>query len=804
MIQTILSDIRYGYRMMLRRPGFTLIALLTLALGIAVTTATFTVVDGVLLRKLPVSDPDSVVVVHNQLPAINLPRTPVSPLQFKDYSLQTQAFESTAALTTRNFNLSGVGVPERLQAGRVTASFFPMLGINPIAGRMFNAEEDRVGGEHVVVLSETLWRRIFSSNPSVINSSIQLNGESYQIVGVAPRGIEEIYPNLDLWIPMAFTERELSEGRRLSLFLQMVARLKKGTNTKQAQAIMTGVARSIGGKDSSFGIEVRSLNDEYVSDVRRPLFVLLCAVLVLLLISCANVANLLLARASVRGREIAVRAALGAGRWRIVQQLLTESLLIAIIGGVLGILFAFWGTKAILALAPSTLPRVSAVHLDLRVLLFSVLVTIASGLVFGIVPAVTASKTNLVSSLKDAERGDSAGSSRQWLRRGFVVSEVALALVLLISAGLFVRSFGKLLEVKPGFDPHNVLTLRLALPGSQYDKGTKIDAFYDDALARISALPGVEHAATAFQTPFTSGGDNSIFSIRDRRAGPDAPPPHADYALVSWDYFQSIGLPILKGRGFQPADMRTANQFGSNSVVIVDEELARRYWPNGDALGGGLGWGSNGPWWTVVGICATAQLKDLTTESKGTFYLPAYMSSSTIVVRTTGDPRALTPRIREQILAVDPNQPVYDVKTMDERVAASLETQRFAVVLLGVFGTLALLLAAIGLYGVLAFTVSQRTREIGIHLALGAQNRDVLVMVIRQGMLLVVIGAAVGVVGAYAVTRLIQSLLFGVSATDPLTFVLVPLVLGLVGFIACYVPARRATKVDPLIALRYE
>ena len=801
-LDTIFKDIRYGYRMMLRKPGFTLIALLTLALGIAVTTATFTVVDGVLLRKLPVNDPDSVVVVHNQLPAINLPRTPVSAPQFKDYSLQTEAFESTAALTTRNFNLSGIGVPERLQAGRVTASFFPMLGINPIAGRMFNAEEDRVGGEHVAVLSETLWRRIFSSNASVVNSSIQLNGVSYQIVGVAPRGIEEIYPNLDLWIPMAFTESELQ--RRGSLFLQMVARLKKGTNIKQAQAIMTGVARSIGDKDISFGIEVRSLNDEYVSDVRRPLFVLLCAVLAVLLISCANVANLLLARASVRGREIAVRAALGAGRWRIVQQLLTESLLIAIIGGVLGILFAFWGTKAILALAPSTLPRVSAVHLDLRVLLFSVLVTIASGLVFGIVPAVTASKTNLVSSLKDAERGDSASSSRQWLRRGFVVSEVALALVLLISAGLFVRSFGKLLEVKPGFDPHNVLTLRLALPGSQYDKGTKIDAFYDDALARISALPGVEHAATAFQTPFTSGGDNSIFSIRDRRAGPDAPPPHADYAFVSWDYFQSIGLPILKGRGFQPADMRTANQFGSNSVAIVDEELAKRYWPNGDALGGGLGWGSNGPWWTVVGICATAQLKDLTTESKGTFYLPAYFSSSTIAVRTTGDPAALAPRIREQILAVDPNQPIYDVKTMDQRVAASMETQRFAVVLLGTFGTLALILAAIGLYGVLAFTVSQRTREIGIHLALGAQRLDVLAMVIRQGMLLVLIGAGLGVVGAYALTRLIQSLLFGVTATDPLTFVLVPLVLGVVGFIACYIPARRATKVDPLVALRYE
>jgi putative ABC transport system permease protein len=803
-MDSLIKDIRYGYRMMLRKPGFTLIALLTLALGIAVTTATFTVVDGVLLRKLPVADPDSVVVVHNQMPAINLPRTQVSALQFNDYSLQKEAFDSTAAFTVRNFNLSGVGVPERLQAGRVTANFFPLLGITPIAGRMFTADEDRIGSEHLVVLSESLWRRSFGSNASVVNSPIQLNGLSYQVVGVAPHAIEEIYPNVDMWIPMAFTQRELSEERRSSLFLTMLARLKKGTNIKQAQAIMSGVARSIGGKDSSFGIEVRSLKDEYVSDVRRPLFVLLCAVVVVLLISCANVANLLLARASVRGREIAVRAALGAGRSRIIRQLFTESLLIAIVGGVLGILFAFWGTKAIVALAPSSLPRVSGVHLDLRVLLFSLGITVFCGVLFGVIPAITASKTNLVSSLKDAERGDSASSSRQWLRRGFVVSEVALALVLLISAGLFVRSFSKLLEVKPGFDPHNVLSLRVALPASQYDKGTKIAAFYDDTLMRISALPGVEHTAAAFQTPFTSGGDSSMFSIRDRQAGPGDPRPHADYAFVSWDYFQSIGLPILKGRGFQPSDMRIANQFGTNSVAIVDEELAKRFWPNGDALGGGIAWGNDGPWWTVVGICATAQLEDLTRKSKGTFYLPAYFSSSTIVVRTAGDPQALSSRIREQILAVDPNQPVYDVKTMDQRVAASMETQRFAVVLLGTFGTLALILAAIGLYGVLAFTVSQRTREIGIHLALGAQRLDVLTMVIRQGMLLVFIGAGLGVVGAYALTRLIQSLLFGVTATDPLTFVLVPLVLGVVGFIACYVPARRATKVDPLVALRYE
>ena len=801
----VLLDIRHGYRVLVRRPGFTLIAVVTLALGIAVTTATFTVVDGVLLRRLPVSEPDGVVVVHNQLPSINLPRTQVSASHFIDYSAQKQAFESTAAFTTRNFNLSGIGAPERLQAGRVTSSFFPMLGINPIAGRVFNADEDRVGGEHVVILSNSLWRRIFASNASVLNTPIQLNSESYQIVGVAPQAIEEMYPNVDLWIPMAFTQRELSEERRLSLSFTMLARLKKGTNLPQAQAIMSGLARSIVSVDSRFGIEVRSLKDEYVSDVRRPLFVLLCAVLLVLLISCANVANLLLARASVREREIAVRAALGAGRARIVQQLVTESLLIAIVGGVLGILFAFWGTKSLLAIAPSTLPRVSAVHLDQRVLLFSFVVTIISGVIFGLVPAITASRPNLVGSLKNAERGDSASSAQGWLRRGVVVSEVAMALVLLISAGLFIRSFGKLLEVKPGFDPQNVLTLRLALPGTQYNNQTKVAAFYDDALLRISALPGVEHAAAAFQTPFTSGGDSSMFSIRDWRAEPGAPSPQADYAFVSWDYFKAIGLPILQGRGFQPEEMRAGNYFAPNSVAIIDTELAKRFWPNGDALGAGIRWGgSDGPWATVIGICATAQLKDLTKQSKGTYYLPAYFSSSTIVVRTAGDPHVLAPRIREEIQAVDPNQPVYDVKTMEERVTASLQTQRFAVVLLGIFGTLAMLLAAIGLYGVLAFSVAQRTREIGIHLALGAQNRDVLIMVIKQGMLLVVIGAAVGVGGAYASTKLIQSLLFGVGANDLLTFVLAPLVLGLVGFVACFIPARRATKVDPLVALRYE
>jgi len=806
MLDALLKDLRFGMRMLIRKPGFTITAVLTLALGIAATTATFTVVDAVLLRKLPVQDPDRIVVVHNQLPKINLPRSAVSAPHYLDYSRQTDVFESTAAFVTRNFNLTGVSLPERLQAGRVTATFFPTLGISPVAGRFFNPEEDRVGNERVVVLSTALWKRLYTSNPSALNNSIQLNGDYYHIVGVAPEAIEEIYPNIEFWVPMAFTARELSAERRGSLAYTMLARLQPGTSIERAQATMTGVAKNMSGTDPDiFNIEVRSLEDEYVSEVRRPLFVLLCAVLAVLLISCANVANLLLARATVRGHEIAVRAALGAGRTRIVRQLLTESLLIASIGGAFGSMLAVWGTKALLALAPTSLPRLSAVQVDLRILLLSFGVSFVCGVIFGLVPALTASKTDLVSSLKESDRTDSAGTTRQWLRRTFVVAEVAMALVLLISAGLLVRSFGKLLDVKPGFDPHNVLTLRLSLPGGgRYDKAKQVAAFYDDVIARVSALPGVVHAGAAYQTPFTPGADNSVFSIRGRQRGPGEPPPHADYAFVSSDYFQSIGLPIIQGRGFQPSDMRAGNYFAPNSVAIVDEELAKHYWPNGDALGGGISWSNDGPWATIVGICKTAHLKDLTAQSKGTFYLPAYIGLSTLVVRTSGDPHLLAPAIREQVLAVDPNQPVYDVKTMEERVALTLETRRFAVVLLGIFGALALLLAAIGLYGVLAFTVSQRTREIGIHMALGARARDVLVMVMKQGMSLVLVGIVLGVAGAYAVTRTIRSLLFEVGTTDPLTFVAVLVLLAVVGFIASYVPARRATKVDPLEALRYE
>jgi predicted permease len=803
MLDNLNKDIRFGFRSLVKRPGFSIVAVLTLALGIAATTATFTVVDTVLLRALPLTSPERLVIVHNQLPKINLPRTEVSALHFKDYSRE-DVFESTAAMTQRNFNLSGVGVPERLQAGRVTATFFPLLGVNPIAGRFFVSEEDRVGSEKVAVLSSTLWKRQFNSDTQILNNSIQLNGTSYQVVGVAPQALEEIYPEANLWIPMAFTERDLSEERRNSLAFTMLGRLRGGTNVVQAQSIMTGLARTIEPDGSNFNIEVRPFNEEYLGDVRKPLFVLMGAVMAVLLISCANVANLLLARASSRGHEIAVRSALGAGRARIVRQLLTESALIAVIGGALGMVFAWWGTKLLLTLAPANLPRLNSVQMDVKILLISFGVSLVCGFIFGLVPALTASRTNLVTSLKQSDRSDSAGLARQRFRRGLVVAEVAIALVLLVSSGLLIRSFSRLLDVQPGFNPQNVITLRTSLPGLQYPNATKVATFYDDVLPRIKALPGVEHAAAAYQTPFTPGGDNSIFRIRDRVANPGDPAPHADYGFVSADYFKAIGLPILKGRDFQPSDMRAGNFFAPGSVAIIDEELAKRFWPNGDALGGGISWSETGPWATVVGICATAQLKDLSEESKGTFYLPAYVSASTFVVRTSTDPRTLTQAIREQVSAVDKNQPLYDIKTMEERVGQSLEARRFAVVLLSVFSGLALVLAAIGLYGVLAFVVSQRTKEIGIHMALGAQGRTVVAMVLKEGLMLVVIGAVIGTAGAYALTHVMQSLLYETSARDPLTFVLVPVLLLIVGLLACYVPARRATRVDPLVALRNE
>jgi len=804
-LETLLQDLRFAGRMLFKHPGFSLVAILTLSLGIGATTAIFSVVNAVLLRQLPISDPQRVAVIHDQLPRLNLPRSQVSALQYLDYSSQTDVFESAAALSQRGLNLTGVDVPQRLQTARATASFFPLLGINPLVGHLFTAAEDKFGNQHVALLSYGTWKRLFAADPAVLGRSLQLDGEGYEVIGVIPAGIEELYPGIDVWIPMGFSPRELSEERRWSLAYTMLARLKPDVGFEQAQAAMSGLAQHVtGDRPDDFNIEVRPLMEERVSDVRGPLYILLCAVVVVLLISCANIANLLLARASVRSREMAIRAALGAGRRRILRQLLTESLLLGMTGGALGVGFAAWGTRALIAIAPADLPRISEARLDARVLCFTLVLSLVSGIVFGLMPALAASKTDLVSSLKESGRSDTASPSRQRLRQVLVVAEVSLAVVLLISAGLLLRSFARLLEVSPGFDSHNVLTLRLSLSRAQYSDSTQVAGFLNAALERISATPGVKHAAVAFQPPFTSGGDNSVFAIRGRQAGPDDPEPHADYLYVTWDYFRAIGIPLLKGRLFELSDMRTQGPIGEGSAIIIDEALAKRFWPDREPLGANIGWGNEGPWGTIVGVVGTVHTKDLIEESKGTIYFPSYFGSATLVVRTADDPRSLAETIREQVLAVDANQPLYDILTMDERLAGSLEARRFAVTLLGVFAALALLLAAIGLYGVIAYLVTQRRHEIGIRVALGATGVDVLKLVLKQAIQLALIGVAIGLVAAFALTRLLASLLFGVSATDPLTFASICVILITVALTASYVPARRATKIDPMVALRYE
>ena len=805
-MESIWRDVVHSLRGFGRSPAFTCVAVLTLALGIAANTAIFSVVDAVLLRPLPVKDPARIVVIHDQLPKLNLPRTPVSGPQYMDYSRQTDVFESTAAYVTKNFTLTGLGSPERLQAGRITAGFLPLLGIEPVIGRTFTQEDDRYGAHPVAMLSFRLWRQFFNTNAAALGQPLTLDGKSYEVVGVLPARIEQVYPNVDIWIPMAFSPAELSEQRRSSLAYDMLGRLKTGVGVRQAQSAMAGIARNTaaGNHSSAFGIEVRPIIDEQVGDVRGPLYILLAAVFVVLMISCANIASLLLARASGRARELAIRIAVGAGRARLMQQLLTESLMLSVLGGTLGVLLARWGLKALVALAPPDLPRLDAVALDARVLFFALLVSLGCGIVFGLFPAFAASKINLVDSLKESGKSEAAGASRQRFRGGLVITEVALAFTLLFSAGLLLRSFGRLLDVKPGFNPHNILTMRLVLPHNQQPDYKHAAGFFGSLLQRVRALPGVRDAAVADEPPFTPGGDNSVFSVRNYQPGPGKPEPHADYLNVTADYLKTMGIPLINGRNFTAADMVNNGQMSEGSSVIIDESLAKRFWTNGEALGRNIGWGSNGPWATVVGIAGSVTPNDLSEESKGTIYFPDYSPSATLVVRTANDPHNLTEAVRAQVQAVDRDQPVYDMRTMDERIALSLESRRFAVMLLGIFAALALTLAAIGLYGVIAYLVTQRTNEIGIRMALGAARGDILRLVIRHSLLLVSIGLGLGFCGSIAASHYLGSLLYNVPPIDGVTLCAVSVLLATVGAAAALIPARRAITVDPLVALRYQ
>ncbi|HKV35468.1 MAG TPA: ABC transporter permease [Pyrinomonadaceae bacterium] len=809
-MNTLTRDLQYALRSLLKRPGLTAIALITLALGIGVNTAIFSAVDSVLLRPLPFKEPERVMAVWEHTPHLGIARNEFAPANYFDLRSQNQVFEDAGAFGQLSVNLTDAGEPEQLEGQLVTANVFTLLGVAPALGRTFASDEDQIGREHVAVLSDALWRRRFNSDPGIINRNVTLNGESFTVIGVMPANFFFPEREVELWTPWAM-EPGQAEGRGDHYF-RLVARLKPGVTREQANAEAESIAARLAGEypktNEGLGFLVNSFHQDYVGDLRRPMLILFAAVGFVLLIACANVANLLLAQATTRRREIAIRMALGARRWAIARQLLTESLLLASAGGLLGVLAAIWGVEALAKLLPESLSKLQTISVDSRVFLFTIGVTLLTAIAFGVVPALHATRANPGEALGETGRDLSGGVSGRYLRRVLVIAEVALAVVLLAGAGLLIRSFNRLRQVDLGFKPDNLLTMRMVLPLPKYQKAEMRRAFYDELLRRINEIPGVESAGINTRLPLSTSGMKFSFSVEGRTMPSDSNLPFAVYRVVNPDYFRAMGIPLQRGRVFDTRD--TAD---STPALIVNRRLAEQFWPGEDPTGKRLKIGpadSPNPWATVIGVVGDVRQTGLYGDQLAELYAPyaqerrSWMSPRDLVVRTRGDAASLAGAVREAVWAVDKDQPVSNVRTMDQVLAAAISRERFQMLLLSLFATLALVLACVGLYGVISYAVAQRTHEIGVRMALGAQSRDVLRLVIRQGMVLTFSGLLLGIAGGLAVTRVMTDLLFGVTSTDAVTFLSVGGLLLLVSFLACYIPARRATKVDPLIALRYE
>ncbi len=807
---SIIQDIRYGVRSLRKRPAATAIALITLALGIGVNTAIFSAVDSVLLRPLPLKDPDRVVSIWEHTLRLGINQNEVAPANFFDIRNQNQVFDAVGAHGPQDLNLSGGGEPERLSGELVTANVFAILGVEPALGRTFLPDEDQPGQQHVVVLSDALWQRRFNRDPSIVNRSIVLNGESFTIVGVMPPRFFFPARETELWVPWAM-EPEQATGRG-DHYLRLVARLKPGTTIERANADVQSIAQRLSTEyprtNEGLGFVVHSLHHDYVGNLRLPILVLFAAVGLVLLIACANVANLLLAQATTRRREIAIRIALGARRWTIIRQLLVESLLLAAGGGLLGVLGAFWGVQGLSKLLPENLSKLQDVSIDARVFLFTLGVSVLTAIVFGGVPALLAARAKPGETLSDVARDPAGGSSGRYVRRVLVVSEVALAVVLLVGAGLLIRTFQLLRQVDTGFTPENVLTMRMVLPMPKYAKPEARRAFYDEVLRRVEEVPGIESAGIITFLPLSFNGMNFSFSVEGHPAPADMKLPFALYRVVSPDYFRAMGITLQRGRFFDAHD--TAD---SQPVILVSRQLAAQYWPNEDPVGKRIKIGpldSPNPWLTVAGVVGDVRQAGLYGDPRMDLYVPyaqerrGFVAPRDLVLRTKGDATSVAGAVRQAVWSVDKDQPVSNVRTMDQVFAAAISRERFQALLLGMFAALALVLACVGLYGVISYSVAQRTHEIGVRVALGAQPGDVLRLVIRQGMMLTFTGLVVGITIGLIATRVLSDMLYGVTATDPLTFVGVPAFLLLVAFLACYIPARRATRIDPLVALRYE
>jgi len=798
----VLNDLRYGFRMIIKHRMVTCVAVLALGLGIGANTAIFSIINAVVLRPLPYGNPDRLVTILHE------GSNPVAPANYFDLAAQNQSFEGIAAAQYWEPNLTGRDQPEHLRGLKLTAQMFQVLGVSPALGRTFNPDEDQPGRDRVVVLSNQLWQRRFGGQPGVVGQQVTIDGESHTIIGVMPPDFQFApfwATNAELWSPLNLAPRANDRrGQSLRLF----ARLKPGVARSSAQADVTTIFRRLEQEhpESNKGLTlaVEPLHEKVVGKTRPALMILFGAVCFVLLIACANVANLMMGRATSRQKEIAVRTALGASSARIARQLLIESVLIALAGGALGLLLSMVGMKVLLSFGPSSLPRLQTIGLDLRVLGFTLGLSLATGLLFGLAPILQTRKWNWNKSLKESTRGSSAGRSRVNARRLLVISEVALALMLLIGGGLMVRSFGRLRAVDAGFTPDRLLTMTVSLAGSEHSTPPKRVAFFTELLQRIDSLPGVQSASAINHLPLSGDMWTLSFTIEGRPAPGPGEKQAAVYRIIRPDYFRTMGATLLKGRDFTAHD-----NDGSPPVVIINEQFAERHWPNEDPIGKRIVVGDDDPNpREIVGVVKALKQNQWTAEPKLEMYLPHLQSPApralTLVVRSNGDPHALVAGIENQVWSIDKNLPVSDITTMEEVVAQSIEQQRFNMFLLGLFACVALILAMVGIYGVMSESVASRTHEIGIRMALGAQAADVLRMVVRQGMALAAIGIGIGLFGAFWLTQFLSRLLFEISPTDRITFLLIPLIVALIVLCACLIPARRATKVDPLEALRYE
>lgn len=804
-LETLLLDVRYGMRSLLKKPGFTLTAVIALGLGIGANTAIFSVINGVLLRSLAYASPEKIVMLWERNVAGTRLQNLVSPGNFLDWQKQSTSFEQMAAVADTRVNLTGnASEPEEIKAQFVSQQFFPALGVQPMMGRFFLPEEDRPGNDLVIILSHQVWQSRFGGDPAIIGKRAIVSARQRTIIGVMPPGFHFLDNEVKAWMPLAL-DPGINYRETTGRYLRVVARLKTGVAAQQAQAELTGIAKQLEQAlpkfQTGWTVNLVPMHEQVVGEIRPILIVLLAAVAFVLLIACANVANLLLARAAARQKELALRAALGAGRLRLVRQMLTESVLLALMGGLLGVFLAYGGIQLLIAFGPDNIPRLNEITIDPSVLGFTFAVSLLTGVVFGLIPAMQASRPDLNDALKEGSRG-STGSRSATFRNVFVVAEVSLALVLLIGAGLMIRSFMQLQSVETGFRAENVLTMRVQLPRKKYGEPHQIVDFFRQAQQRIAQLPGVQAVGAISYLPLTGLASRDGFKIIGQPAPAPGQEPGTEVRVITPTYFQAMGIPLLKGRLLDERDVKESR------VLLINETMAKKYFPNQEPVGKQIevSWDGSGPD-EIVGVVGDIREAGLEKEAEPAIYWShprEPYSGMALVVRAPGDAARLATAVQKEIRALDPDQPIADVRTMKEVISRSIARPRFNTLLLGIFAAVALLLASVGLYGVMNYSATQRTHEVGIRMALGATRADIMRLVVGNGMLLTMIGIAIGMAASFGLTRVMQSFLFGVGATDALTFIAVSALLIAVALVANYIPARKATRVNPVIALRYE